>query len=536
MGRFTNYLLGGNANPVVGDGYGVVAKPESAISPNLLQLISTDTRPSSSTSSLSSYHSPSVSNENSDFGFVNSNGSSSTKSDRKPSHISSTHTMDEPPFDTSQRISRSPVAVKLDRIPDGFRAPKSSVRSSLAPTATAITLQESPRPSTESFYSAVQQPSPVETPQRVEELPWQNYEIPEELGLVRDDTPREIRDITQESLDENRALRASRMQVPAMAKFTPHTKAVTVDTNVSLVVAESSAMASMRSISSTESVTNSSTSSLGTSQGSETSVESDAEANGFGKPPPNLFTASLVNDSQGSLATEEVYSPTTRTRMTQLERKFQESKLRTGKGYRMFRSLPHRKMRDEPTPPLLIPEPAVSECISCFDDVPNKKAVDVPCGHKYCSGCFQQLVNTAILSQDTFPPKCCLSEVPAKTIRRHLPLKDMAKYDEKALEYAVPVANRYYCAVPQCARWIDTRIAKRTNGALECPHCRKNLCTVCRGPQHPSNEDCPQDFGLDRMLEQAERAGWRRCFNCRALVELNTGCRHITCKCKAEFW
>ncbi|KAL2047654.1 hypothetical protein N7G274_000696 [Stereocaulon virgatum] len=535
MGKFTNYLLGGNANPIVGDGYGAVAHPEPSESPSLLQSISTDIRPSSSKSSLSSFHSPSVSNEYFDFGSVNSNGFTSTESDRKHSQFSSTHNMDEPPFDSSQRISRNRVAVKLDRIPDGVRAPKSSVRSSLAPTTTAITLDGSPRPSTESFHSAAEQPSPVETPQRVEELPWQNYEIPEELGLVKDDTPRQIRNIIQESLDENRALRASRMQAPAMEKITPHTKAGTVVNNVSLVLAENSAMASMRSFSSSESVTNSSTSSLGTSQGSETTVESGVETDGLVKPPSNLHMAISVNDSRGSLAMEQVYSPTSRTRMTDLDKKFQESRLRTEKGYRMFRSLPHRKMRDEPTPPLLIPEPAVSECISCFDDIPNKKAVDVPCGHKYCSGCFQQLVSTAILSQDTFPPKCCLSEVPAKTIRRHLPIKAMTKYDEKALEYAVPVANRYYCAVPQCARWIDTRIANRTNGALQCPHCRKNVCTVCRGPQHPSNEDCPQDFGLDRTLEQAERAGWRRCFNCRALVELNMGCRHITCKCKAEF-
>jgi hypothetical protein len=135
----------------------------------------------------------------------------------------------------------------------------------------------------------------VETPQRVEELPWQNYEMPEELGLVKDDTPREIRDIIQESLDENRALRASRMQAPAMAKLTPHTKAVTVDTTVSLVVVESSAMASMRSTSSSQTHPNSSTSSVGTSQGSKTSVESDAEVNGFVKPPPNSFMASAVD-------------------------------------------------------------------------------------------------------------------------------------------------------------------------------------------------------------------------------------------------
>ena len=531
MGRFTNYLLGGSASPTVGDGYGVLAKPESSKSPNLLPSISTDLRTSSSKSSISLNFSPSISTDY--FGPVNSKGSANTSPN--PSLNPSNHPTDETFFGSSQPITRSPIAGKSVRIGNGVRAPRSSLRSSLAPTATATTPEESPRPSTELFHSAAQNSSPGEAAQNVEEIPWQDYEIPEELGLVKEDTPREIRNIIQESLDEHRAMRVSRMQAQAEANFTPNKKAVTVNTKTSPVVAENSAMASARSTSGSEYATNGSTSSLDVTQESDTSLESDAEADGFLKPPSNLLRPSSANNSQESLRTEEMQRPTPRAKMTELEGKFQESKLRTRKAYKLFKVPPGKKTKDEPTPPFLKPESAVSECISCFDDIP-KKAVDLPCGHKYCSGCFSHLVSTAILSQDTFPPKCCLSEVPATTMRQHLPPKDMAKFNEKVLEYAVPVANRYYCASPQCAKWIDTRIAKRTNGALECPHCRNKLCTICRGPQHPSNEDCPQDFGLDRTLEQAERAGWRRCFNCRAMVELNTGCRHITCKCKAEFW
>lgn len=532
MGRFTNYLLGASASPTVGDGYGVLAKPESSTSPNPLPSISTDLRPSSSKSSFSPNLSPSISNDC--FSPVNSKGSANTS--QNPSRNPSNHPIDETFSGSSQHITRSPIAGKSVSIGNGFRAPRSSLRSSLAPTATTATPEESPRPSTESFHSAAQNSSPVEAAQNVEEIPWHDYEIPEELGLVKEDTPREIRNVIQESLDEHRAMRASRMQAQAEANFTPNRKAVTVNTNISPVVAESSAMASARSTPGSEHATNGSTSSLDVTQESDTSLESDAEADVFLKPPSKSLRPSSANNSQESLGTEKMQSPTPRAKMTDLERKFQESKLRTREGYKKFKVLPGRKMMDESKPPFLKPESAVSECISCFDHIPNKKAVDVPCGHKYCSGCFSHLVSTAILSQDTFPPKCCLSEVPATTMRQHLSPKDMAKLNEKALEYAVPVANRYYCASPQCAKWIDNRIAKRTNGALECPHCRNKLCTVCRGPQHPSNEDCPQDFGLDRTLKQAERAGWRRCFNCRAMVELNTGCRHITCKCKAEFW
>ena len=37
------------------------------------------------------------------------------------------------------------------------------------------------------------------------------------------------------------------------------------------------------------------------------------------------------------------------------------------------------------------------------------------------------------------------------------------------------------------------------------------------------------------MLDVAEREGWRRCYKCRSLVEKTSGCRHMTCTCKAQF-
>lgn len=48
-------------------------------------------------------------------------------------------------------------------------------------------------------------------------------------------------------------------------------------------------------------------------------------------------------------------------------------------------------------------------------------------------------------------------------------------------------------------------------------------------------QDCPADRDLEVVLEMGEKNGWRRCYNCRTLIELTEGCSHITCRCKAEF-
>ena len=493
MGKFKDYLLGGPAISVVGDGRGLVPANTPSTSPNLQLLTVTDFRPSSSNSSISDISMGSTGYSN--FGSGHSRGSSGrTSPNLFPT--SPDHAIDESLFGSSQQLTRHNATGKRARVPNGVRAP----RCSLAPSPSQQTTEVSPRPSIESFYTASQ--VSIEESVIPVKMLWQDYEIPEELGLVKEDTPGEIRNIVQESLDEHRAIRISRMQAPSLTKLT----------------------------------TNDSSTSVAIPQGFDNGPDLDAEDEGRLNPPPKLTGPLRKTSQRGVRALETASTNNLNATMSDLERKFQESKLRTRKGYKNFKILPGRKMSDEPTPPLLKVEPTVSECTSCYDDIPNKKAVALPCHHNYCQPCFSHLISAGIHSEDTFPPKCCLSEVPKSTIHRYLPEKEWKSFSEKALEYAVPLANRYYCASAACAKWIDARNAKRKNGVLECPHCKAKLCTVCRGPSHPSNEDCPQDFGLDRLMEEAEWSGWRRCSECRRLVERNHGCLHISCKCHNQFW
>lgn len=58
---------------------------------------------------------------------------------------------------------------------------------------------------------------------------------------------------------------------------------------------------------------------------------------------------------------------------------------------------------------------------------------------------------------------------------------------------------------------------------------------MCKRAAHRIGQDCPSDRELEVILEMGEKYGWRRCYNCRTLIELTQGCSHITCRCKAEF-
>lgn len=355
---------------------------------------------------------------------------------------------------------------------------------------------------------------------------WQENEIPEELGYVDMEEPEGIRNVVQETLDQHRALRASKLYTQAIVVRTTITITKTRSRlSTCFPMVESYAMSPNQSVdqplwdarSDCESPTPESVSSAELSAGEQ-----------------ELRDLRTSRELRSPTSSNESLSSSTSSIHPRIVRK--RDKIAANQGlFRLLPGLMGRRLKADSSDRLLSKTRSV-ECTSCFDNVPEKRAVDVLCRHSYCRPCFSQLVKTAMLSEDTFPPKCCLQDIPRRVIQSHLSSEELDQLDKKALEYAVPVGNRYYCGSPECAKWIDTRKARRFNGGLECPHCEFKMCISCRGAQHGRNQDCPQDFGLRRALEQAERAGWRRCYSCRTMVELNTGCRHITCTCRAEFW
>ncbi|KAI9782581.1 MAG: hypothetical protein M1839_004825 [Geoglossum umbratile] len=175
------------------------------------------------------------------------------------------------------------------------------------------------------------------------------------------------------------------------------------------------------------------------------------------------------------------------------------------------------------------------ECASCMDSVKNRKLVALQCQHKYCAECFSKLIVTALMDESYFPPKCCTIEVPVKTIQGHLSFMQRVLYKRKSKEYAVPAGERLFCPYPTCARWNPPSKKVVKFGAIKCRYCIRKICFTCKGAAHDAGADCPQDFALEATMRQAHRSGWRRCPRCKNMVEKQSGCIHITCKCKAEW-
>ncbi|KAE8350698.1 hypothetical protein BDV28DRAFT_33691 [Aspergillus coremiiformis] len=183
---------------------------------------------------------------------------------------------------------------------------------------------------------------------------------------------------------------------------------------------------------------------------------------------------------------------------------------------------------------LLRRAPPKEACAGCLETMPANELVDLPCQHKYCDRCIREMAVTGIADEQFFPPRCCSRKVPSEIILPMLPPKERELFMSKANEYATPIADRWYCPVPTCGRWIPPNAVKGEKSQTQaCPYCGTGICSGCRGISHNSG-DC-SDTGLSAVLEVARLQRWQRCFNCGAVVELIFGCDHITCRCRAQF-
>lgn len=116
----------------------------------------------------------------------------------------------------------------------------------------------------------------------------------------------------------------------------------------------------------------------------------------------------------------------------------------------------------------------------------------------------------------------------------HIDPESKRKYKKTLQERSLPAQERIYCSNSSCASWIPPRHIDKAMSCATCQLCRTKSCIFCRGGYHAAKE-CPHDLSLRATLQLANDEGWRRCYSCKAVVEHNEGCIHMTCKCKAQF-
>lgn len=162
------------------------------------------------------------------------------------------------------------------------------------------------------------------------------------------------------------------------------------------------------------------------------------------------------------------------------------------------------------------------QCVACRERKHTFDVLEAPCHHVYCRDCICELFLASTTDESLFPPRCCRLNIPLSIASDFLTSPFIDRFKEKEIEFAT--LDRTYCARPTCSVFIPP--ARVTVDSASCPRCHQDTCTICKGFAH--QEDCPKDIALQELLATAEEAGWRRCYACRRLVELDQGCNHMT--------
>ncbi|EWY79541.1 hypothetical protein FOYG_17289 [Fusarium oxysporum NRRL 32931] len=173
-------------------------------------------------------------------------------------------------------------------------------------------------------------------------------------------------------------------------------------------------------------------------------------------------------------------------------------------------------------------ESQTRECIACNDQFPPLALFRSPCSHEYCRACLVGLVRSSFQDESLFPPKCCRQTIPVEQGRWFSP-QLVGQFRAKNLEFGTP--NRTYCSEPSCSTFIPPVFID--GDTATCPRCVRRTCIHCNGPHHIGV--CPSDTASQQVLQLADQNGWQQCYSCYRVVELETGCYHMTCHCRAQF-
>ena len=159
--------------------------------------------------------------------------------------------------------------------------------------------------------------------------------------------------------------------------------------------------------------------------------------------------------------------------------------------------------------------------------------VKAPCGHIYDIGCIASLVRSATSDESLFPPRCCSRPIGYNLFNALIPLDVWKAFERASQEFSVIAKDRVYCPGPTCSKFLGSvKVLPRTTA---CPTCHISVCTHCRQRAHPLRFFCKQEDETGALQGLLEQNRWQRCPNCRAVIELNHGCYHITCRCRSQF-
>lgn len=198
---------------------------------------------------------------------------------------------------------------------------------------------------------------------------------------------------------------------------------------------------------------------------------------------------------------------------------------------------------------------STENCSICCDEKLASMMTTMKCSHRFCSHCMKTYVECKVQSNQV-PCRCpqlgCKHYLSASECKLFLPITSYNALEKALLEANAVKSDKIYCPYPSCSVLLDpleclssmeSSSTQSEYSHVVCPVCRRFICLDCGVPWHssltceeyqnlPLEERDASDITLHHL---AHSKGWRRCRQCRRMIELTHGCYHMTCWCGNEF-
>lgn len=150
------------------------------------------------------------------------------------------------------------------------------------------------------------------------------------------------------------------------------------------------------------------------------------------------------------------------------------------------------------------------------------------CSHVHCLDCLRLNFLHAMRLDPFQLPRCCQA-FPICYAAEVLHEQELNAFHR--LLSSLNSGRQINCSNVRCNTILRPEWIKHEIGL--CLTCETQTCTICLRASH--NGDCPADESTTQLFQIAQTNRWQRCFHCGAMVQLHTGCYHITCRCGKHF-
>lgn len=202
---------------------------------------------------------------------------------------------------------------------------------------------------------------------------------------------------------------------------------------------------------------------------------------------------------------------------------------------------------------MMVVEPATNwRCNICLEDKTHKEMLTLNgCAHTFCVRCVMQQTESDLKGGRI--PRCpepgCKREMQIEQCRQFLSTELFELFNRLLAEASIPEHERLYCPYSDCSElFLKTPSSSSSSQTAiwkdaMCVSCKRNFCLSCEVPSHaplscaeyqelPSEDKQEHDL---RLFELAALSQWKRCGQCRMMIQRTEGCAHMTCRCGYQF-